>query len=147
MEGYDVHGPMLITLADTELSQVCLWMPIVVVEAIVCVAVDLHRLILQVMIVIVEVWVQIMTNLLVRISVVLGLVEIRREVLIRMEEDAWIIDVFRCNRIKGVRRLELVVLEFHSMVPMTFIVMRMIIAWEVIVKVGAIVIIVIHSLL
>ena len=147
MEGYDVHGPMLITLADTELSQVCLWMPIVVVEAIVCVAVDLHRLILQVMIVIVEVWVQIMTNLLVRISVVLGLVEIRREVLIRMEEDAWIIDVFRCNRIKGVRRLELVVLEFHSMVPMTFIVMRMIIAWEVIVKVGAIVIIVIHCLL
>ena len=123
MEGYDVHGPMLITLADTELSQVCLWMPIVVVEAIVCVAVDLHRLILQVMIVIVEAWVQIMTNLLVRIRVVLGLVEIRREVLIRMEEDAWIIDVLRCDRIKGVRRLELVVLEFHSMVPMTFIVM------------------------
>ena len=100
MERYDVHGPMLITLADTELSQVCLWMPIVVVEAIVCVAVDLHRLILQVMIVIVEAWVQIMTNLLVRIRVVLGLVEIRREVLIRMEEDAWIIDVFRCNWIK-----------------------------------------------
>ena len=123
MEGYDVHGPMLITLADTELSQVCLWMPIVVVEAIVCVAVDLHRLILQVMIVIVEAWVQIMTNLLVRIRVVLGLVEIRREVLIRMEEDAWIIDVLRCDRIKRVWRLELVVLEFHSMVPMTFIVM------------------------
>ena len=121
MEGYDVHGPMLITLADTKLSQVCLWMPIVVVEAIVCVAVDLHRLILQVMIVIVEAWVQIMTNLLVRIRVVLSFVEIRREVLIRMEEDAWIIDVFRRNWIEGVRCLELMVLEFHSMVPMTFI--------------------------